>query len=75
MRNHPPFLPIRSLVSPARFGRRRRGSAFAAATGVCSRFEQNNLAVAMAARPVWLSGPLFLRSQPQPSVFFERHAA
>ncbi len=53
-------LPIRSLVRPARLGRRQRLSAVVgspASAGV--RFVLGNLAAAQAACPVWLGGPLF----------------
>ncbi|MFA6962396.1 MAG: hypothetical protein WC205_16700 [Opitutaceae bacterium] len=69
-------LPIRSLELPARLGRRRRiPEPSATAAEVRARFEQSNLAVALAARPVWLRGPLFLHSRCQSSSAAERHAA
>jgi len=43
-------------------------------TEVRARFEQSNLAVALAARPVWLRGPLFKHPRPQLSAAL-RHAA
>ena len=76
MRQSRPLLPIRPLVTPARLGRRQHtpGSTIAS-LAARARFEQSNLAVAMAARPVWLRGPLFKVSRPQPSSAVERHAA
>ncbi|CAM2988556.1 hypothetical protein [Rariglobus hedericola] len=76
MRPSRPLLPIRSLELPARLGRRQRWSVPSiAATDVRVRFEQSNRAVAMAARPVWLRGPLFRYSPSQPSSAPARHAA
>ena len=77
MRPSRPLLPIRSLELPARLGRRQRsGGARVSTTAVRARFEQSNLAVALAARPVWLRGPLFQFSRSQSlSVATERHAA
>lgn len=76
MRPSRPLLPIRPLELPARLGRRQRsGGARVSVTAVRARFEQSNLAVALAARPVWLRGPLFQFSRPQPSSAAERHAA
>ena len=77
MRQNLPILPIRSLALPARLGRRQRilGSS-SAALAARARFEQSNLAVALAARPVWLRGPLFLFPCSQPSsAIARRHAA
>lgn len=75
MRPTRPLLPIRPLDLPARLGRRQRwASPTVSASEVRARFEQSNLAVALAARPVWLRGPLFKHSRPQPSAA-ERHAA
>ena len=76
MRQTLPFLPIRSLALPARLGRRQRSRASSpSAREVCARFEQSNLAVALAARPVWLRGPLFHHPRPSFSPAAERHAA
>lgn len=80
MRQSRPFLPIRPLELPARLGRRQRSSASSAgdvvsSAGARARFEQRNLAVALASQPVWLRGPLFQALRLQPSSAFERHAA
>jgi hypothetical protein len=76
MRQSRPLLPIRPLVKPARLGRRQHGLALPVASSAArARFEQSNLAVALASRPVWLRGPLFKLSRPQPSSAAERHAA
>lgn len=77
MRPTRPLLPIRPLALPARLGRRQRWAvpAPADASAIRVRFEQSNRAVALAARPVWLNGPLFLHPRPQPSAVAERHAA
>lgn len=71
-----PFLPIRSLEIPARLGRRqrRRASAFSVAD-VRVRFERRNLAVARAARPVWLRGPLFQSVSSHPAFDAAQRAA
>ena len=53
-------LPVRSLVVPARIGRRQRlVAAMGSSTAACLRFVQSNLSAAQAARTVWLGGPLF----------------
>jgi hypothetical protein len=75
MRPSLPFLPIRPLELPARLGRRPRRTASSATAEVRARFERSNRAVALAARPVWLRGPLFLQSCSQPSSASVRHAA
>ena len=84
MRPSRPLLPIRSLVLPARLGRRQRwlaspkspASTAREPAQVRARFEQSNLAVALAARPVWLRGPLFVQSRSQSSsAATVRHAA
>jgi hypothetical protein len=76
MRPSRPLLPIRPLELPARLGRRQRWAVPSVATAeVRARFEQSNLAVARAARPVWLRGPLFLHSPSQLSSAPARHAA
>ena len=63
-------------VSAVRMANSRVDSnASVSATAACVRFEQSNLAVALAARPVWLRGPLFQFSRPQPSSAAARHAA
>ncbi len=77
MRSNLPLLPIRSLALPARLVRRQRSLASSpAALAACVRFEQSNLAVALAARPVWLRGPLFLHpTRSSLSSAAARHAA
>ena len=76
MRPSRPLLPIRPLALPARLGRRQRWNASpVAASEARARFEQSNLAVALAARPVWLRGPLFKHPRPQPPSAALRHAA
>ncbi|MBC8039203.1 MAG: hypothetical protein H7Y06_01530 [Opitutaceae bacterium] len=76
MRPARPLLPIRPLALPARLGRRQRwNTSPVAASEVRARFEQSNLAVALAARPIWLRGPLFKYPRPQPSAANARHAA
>ncbi len=76
MRPARPLLPIRPLALPARLGRRQRwGTSPVAASEVRARFEQSNLAVALAARPIWLRGPLFKHPRSQPSAATARHAA
>lgn len=76
MRPSRPLLPIRPLELPARLGRRPHWAASpSSATEARARFEQSNLAVALAARPVWLRGPLFKHPRPQPSSAALRHAA
>ena len=77
MRPSRPLLPIRQLELPARLGRRQRRSASSSSpvTEIRARFEQSNLAVAQAARPVWLRGPLFHPTRSQPSFVDVRHAA
>lgn len=71
-----PFLPIRSLEIPARLGRRQRLHAHASfAADVLGRFERSNLAVARAARPVWLRGPLFQSVSSRPAFDAARRAA
>jgi hypothetical protein len=77
MRPARPLLPIRPLALPARLGRRQRWSTspVAAASEVRARFAQSNLSVALAARPIWLRGPLFKHPRPQPSAAAVRHAA
>jgi len=76
MRKNHPLFPIRSLVLPARLGRHQRSlSPSPEALGACVRFQQSNLAVALAARPVWLRGPLFLHSRSLPSPAVARHVA
>lgn len=80
MRPSRPLLPIRPLELPARLGRRQRLAASQVpasvnTTDVRARFEQSNRAVALAARPVWLRGPLFTQSLFQPSSALARHAA
>jgi hypothetical protein len=76
MRQSRPLLPIRPLVNPARLGHRQHGLALSATGSEARvRFEQSNLAVALASRPVWLRGPLFKFSRSQPSSAVERHAA
>ena len=76
MRPARPLLPIRPLALPARLGRRQRwNTSPVAASGVCARFKQSNLAVALAARSIWLRGPLFNHSRSQPSAATARHAA
>lgn len=70
------LLPIRSLALPGRLGRRQRSLASSPATlAACVRFEQSNLAVALAARPVWLCGSLFCQSRLPLSSAAVRHAA
>lgn len=73
MRQSRPLLPIRPPEFPARLGRRQHVPAGRAEARV--RFERNNLAVALVSHPVWLRGPLFKFSRPQPSSAVERHAA
>ena len=69
-------LPIRSLVRPARLGRRQRlGAAVGSATTAAVRFVQCNLVAARAARPVWLRGPLFTARQLDSQGVNERQAA
>ena len=69
-------LPIRSLVRPARLGRRQRlGTTTGSATDACARVEQSNRAVAQSVRMVWLDGPLFTHPRGQPFAATERHAA
>ena len=76
MRQTLPLLPIRPLALPARLGRRQRSRASSpAAQEACARFEQSNLAVALAARPLWLRGPLFHHPRSSFSHATERHAA
>jgi hypothetical protein len=76
MRPARPLLPIRPLAPPARLGRRQRwDTTTVAVSDVRARFEQSNLAVALAARPIWLRGPLFNHPRPQPSAATARHAA
>jgi hypothetical protein len=76
MRPSRPLLPIRSLDLPARLGRRQRWNVSpVAGSEVRARFEQSNLAVALAARPIWLRGPLFKHPRSQPSAATARHAA
>jgi hypothetical protein len=76
MRPTRPLLPIRPLAQPARLGRRQRWSTLpVAASEARARFEQSNLSVALAARPIWLRGPLFKHPRPQPSAATARHAA
>lgn len=76
MRPSRPLLPIRPLALPARLGRRQRWSlSSVAASEVRARFAQSNLSVALAARPIWLRGPLFKHQRRQPSVANARHAA
>ena len=76
MRQNLPLLPIRSLALPARLGRRQRSLApSSSGLGAIARFEQRNLAVALAARPVWLHGPLFHHSRSSRTSAAERHAA
>lgn len=76
MRQSRPLLPIRPLVTPARLGRRQHGLVFTDARAeALVRFEQSNLAVALASRPVWMRGPLFKLARSQPSSAAERHAA
>ena len=76
MRPSRPLLPIRPLELPARLGRRQRfGTMPASAADARVRFEQSNLAVALASRPVWLRGPLFKHPRSQPSSVAMRHAA
>lgn len=76
MRPSRPLSPIRPLALPARLGRRQRWSVSAvAASEVRARFEQSNLSVALAARSIWLRGPLFKHPRPQPSAATARHAA
>jgi len=76
MRKNSSLFPIRSLAMPARLGRRQRSlSSSSAALAACVRFEQSNLAVALAARPVWLRGPLFLHPRSSLSSAAARHAA
>ena len=76
MRQARPLLPIRPLALPARLGRRQRWNASpVAASEVRARFEQSNLAVALAARPIWLRGPLFKHPRSQTSAATARHAA
>ena len=76
MRPSRPLLPIRQLELPARLGRRQRRLASSSPVAeICARFEQSNLAIAQAARPVWLRGPLFQSTRSQPSPADVRHAA
>lgn len=80
MRQSRPLLPIRSLVLPARLGRRQRWQAstvqsIANTSQVLARFEQSNRAVALAGSPLWLRGPLFVQSRSQSSSAPVRHAA
>lgn len=74
MRQSRPLLPIRPLELPARLGRRPRRHAPPASTPeVLARLKRSNLAVALAARPVWLRGPLFQSPPSQTPAL--RHAA
>jgi hypothetical protein len=76
MRPSRPLLPIRPLELPARLGRRQRRLApVSPATEICTRFEQINLAIAQAARPVWLRGPLFQATRSSSFSANLRHAA
>ncbi len=90
MRQSRPLLPIRPLALPARLGRRRHTVLANAAAvpanahlavgatvhaDVRVRFQQSNLAVARASRPVWLRGPLFHSTSSQRSPAFTRRAA
>lgn len=80
MRQSRPLLPIRPLVLPARLGRRQRWQAssvpvVAEAAHALTRFEQSNRAVALAAGPVWLRGPLFAQSRSHLLSAAARHAA
>ena len=76
MRAKRPLLPIRSPVVPARLGCRQHSLASSpAAKAACVRFTQSNLAVALAARPVWLYGSLFYPSRLPLSSAAVRHVA
>ncbi|HTJ80057.1 MAG TPA: hypothetical protein VL357_13775 [Rariglobus sp.] len=76
MRQSLSHLPIRPLVLPARLGRRQRSLAPShVILEARARFEQSNLAVALAAGPVWLHGPLFRQSRLSLSSAAVRHAA
>ena len=69
-------LPIRSLVRPARLGRRQRLSVVVGSPATAGvRFVQCNLVAAQAARPVWLGGPLFTATQLDAQGVSERQAA
>lgn len=64
MRAKRPLLPTRSLALPVRLGCRQHSLASSSgAKAACVRFKQSNLAVALAARPVWLYGSLFYQSR------------
>lgn len=70
------LLPIRSLVSTARLGRRQRLSAsMGSAVAARARFEQGNRVVAQAAASAWLGGPLFTTMQSTALLSAERVAA
>jgi hypothetical protein len=76
MRPSRPLLPIRPLALPARLGRRqRRLGESVSFTEIRARFEQSNRAIARAARPVWLRGPLFQSADSPSSSGPVRHAA
>jgi hypothetical protein len=68
-------LPIRSLVVPARIGRRQRlVASVGSSTAACVRFVKSNLAAARVTRPVWLVGPLFSTTRLQTLVPNVRNA-
>ena len=69
-------LPIRSLMRPARLGRRQRLNAgVSSSTTAGVRFVQCNLVAAQAARPVWLGGPLFTSASLDSQGINQRQAA